>query len=91
MVDPRGVALAFCEVINLLMPRLPRKMLRSPLKHPTGVFLNAAFNSPPSQIVKTWQSHRKGGFLHVWKTANATSKRLYISGLRVDKLQIVST
>ena len=74
MVDPRGVALAFCEVINLLMSRLPRKMLRSPLKHPTGVFLNAAFNSPPSQIVKTWKSHRKGGFLHVWKTASATSK-----------------
>ena len=68
VVDPRGVALAFCEVINLLMSRLPRKMLRSPLKHPTGVFLNAAFNSPPSQIVKTWKSHRKGGFSMFWWT-----------------------
>ena len=38
--------------------RLPRKMLRSPLKHPTGVFLYAAFNSPLWLIVKTWKSHR---------------------------------
>lgn len=88
MVDPRGVALAFCEVINLLMSRLPRKMLRSPLKHPTGVFLNAAFNSPPSQIVKTWKSHRKGGFSMFWWTASVNSRTHYFSRLRADFLSI---
>ena len=65
VVDPRGVALAFCEVINLLMSRLPRKMLRSLLKHPTGVFLNAAFNSPPSQIVKNMEKPPQGWLFHV--------------------------
>ena len=68
------------------MSRLPRKMLRSPLKHPTGVFLNAAFNSPPSQIVKTWKSHRKGGFSMFWWTASVNSRTHYFSRLRADYL-----
>ena len=41
-----------------LPPRAPRlgQLIRK--KHPTGVFLYAAFNSPLWLIVKTWKSHR---------------------------------
>lgn len=56
--------LHFARSSIFLMSRLPRKMLRSPLKHPTGVFLNAAFNSPPSQIVKKTEKPPQGWLFH---------------------------
>ena len=85
---PEGSCSCILRGHQFLMSRLPRKMLRSPLKHPTGVFLNAAFNSPPSQIVKTWKSHRKGGFSMFWWTASVNSRTHYFSRLRADFLSI---